>query len=127
MSPRWKEIDSAHNLMTNPPVLDQNEDNEDAQPLVTSKRRRAITDAERKALRDYYLDPANGKLTQKVTWTWFLQGFRHLPQYKLDKNPLKTINVLQAIRWSIDAWGNDVSQATIENCWVKSRVLSSEC
>lgn len=36
------------------------------------------------------------------------------------------MNVLQAIRWSIDVWENGVSQTTIENCWVKSRVLSAK-
>lgn len=59
--------------LPNPPVLDQDKDDEDAQPLVTRKRRRAITDTERKALRDYYFDPANGKPAQKVIRTWFLK------------------------------------------------------
>lgn len=55
------------------PFLDQDKDKEDAQPLVTRKRRRAITDTERKALRDYYFDQANGKPAQKVIRTWFLK------------------------------------------------------
>ncbi len=38
---------------------------------------------------------------------------------------MKTINVLQAIRWSMEAWEQDVSATTIENCWVKLRVLST--
>ena len=36
------------------------------------------------------------------------------------------MNVLQAIRWGIDAWEQDVTETTINNCWVKSRVLSAE-
>ena len=43
-----------------------------------------------------------------------------------DKTPLKTINVLQAIRWSIEAWEQDIASATVENCWVKARVLSAK-
>ena len=36
------------------------------------------------------------------------------------------MNVLQAIRWSIEAWEEDVTSTTIENCWVKARVLSAK-
>ena len=36
------------------------------------------------------------------------------------------MNVLQAIRWGIDAWEQDVTETTINNCWVKSRVLSAK-
>lgn len=39
-------------------------------------------------------------------------------------NSLKTINVLQAIRWAIKAWKEDVNNQTINNCWMKSRILS---
>ena len=46
-------------------------------------------------------------------------------EYDKNKDPLETINVLQAIRWSIEAWEQDVSTTTIENCWVKSQVLSA--
>ena len=44
-------------------------------------------------------------------------------QYEEDKNPFKTMNVLQALRWGIDAWEYDVTATTIFNCWKKSRVL----
>ncbi|MCJ1349067.1 hypothetical protein MMC31_007303, partial [Peltigera leucophlebia] len=52
------------------PVLSQGSEtvennDEGTEPLVTRKSRRAITDAERKAVRDYYFDPANGKPAHK--------------------------------------------------------------
>ena len=49
----------------------------DADPLVTRKRRRAITDSERKSIRDYYFDPLNGKLQHKHVQQWFLEQYRH--------------------------------------------------
>ena len=48
-------------------------------PLVTRKRRRAITDVERKALRDHYFNYEGGKSSQKAVQEWFFQEFRHLP------------------------------------------------
>ena len=63
-----------------PLTLEALEDNDEGtEPLVTQKRRPAITDAERKSLRDYYFDPVNGKPAHKHVREWFLQQFRHLP------------------------------------------------
>lgn len=42
------------------------------EPLVTRKRRWAITDAEKKAIEDYYFDSINGKLAYKHVQKWFL-------------------------------------------------------
>lgn len=50
-------------------------------PLETRKRRRAITNAEKKAVQDYYFDPANRKPAHKYIQEWFLQEFWHLPSY----------------------------------------------
>ena len=36
------------------------------------------------------------------------------------------MNVLQAIRWGIEVWEEDVTDTTINNCWVKSKVLSAK-
>lgn len=47
-------------------------------------------------------------------------------EYEQDKDSLKKINVLQVIRWSIEAWEQDITRTTIENCWVKVRVLSAK-
>ena len=34
------------------------------------------------------------------------------------------MDVLQAVRWAIQAWFHDVTEATIRNCWVKARVVA---
>ena len=43
---------------------------------------------------------------------------------ELDRNaqPLKTVNILKAIRWSIQAW-QAVSSSTITNCWFYSKLI----
>lgn len=61
------------------------------------------------------------KAQYRKKWVRFLCS-----EYGQDKDPLKTINVLQAIRWSIEAWEQDVTRVIIENCWVKARVLSAK-
>ena len=48
-------------------------------PPPLRKRRRAITDAERKALRDYYFDESNGRPPHKQLRQWFEQQFHHFP------------------------------------------------
>lgn len=45
----------------------------------SKKKRRAVSDAERKALRDYYFDPVNGKPSHKFLRQWFFEKFQHLP------------------------------------------------
>jgi hypothetical protein len=34
--------------------------------------------------------------------------------------------VLNALRWGVYAWHNDIKPFTIENCWLKARVLISK-
>lgn len=48
---------------------------EEIQALITCKQRRAITEVERKAIRDYYFNYKDGKLAQKVVCARFLQEF----------------------------------------------------
>ena len=36
------------------------------------------------------------------------------------------MNIFQAIRWNIEVWEKDVTSTTIENCWIKARVLSAK-
>ena len=43
------------------------------------KKRRAITDSERKALRDHHADPANGRPPHKELRRWFQEKFGHTP------------------------------------------------
>lgn len=52
--------------------------NEGTASLVTCKRRRAITDIERKALRDHYFNYEGGKPLHKAIREWFFQEFRVL-------------------------------------------------
>ena len=40
-----------------------------------------------------------------------------------NKNPHKTVNVLQALRWGIHAWAHNVTLTAIINYWLKSQVL----
>ena len=47
-------------------------------------------------------------------------------EYRAEHDPMKTMHVLQAIRWAMDAWENDVTMTTVSNCWVKSQVLSGK-
>ena len=78
----------------NPVLLQGSEavenNDEGTEPLVTCKRRQAITDAEKKAVRDYYFDPANGKPAHKHVQEWFLQEFRHLPSQSIISESLST-------------------------------------
>lgn len=49
-----------------PPNLEALEDNDGGtEPLINYKRRRAITDAKRKLVWDYYFDSVNGKPAHK--------------------------------------------------------------
>jgi len=40
-----------------------------------------------------------------------------------DIDPIKNTTILNAIRWLIDAWRNDVSIETITNCWRHSQLF----
>jgi hypothetical protein len=42
-------------------------------------------------------------------------------EYDVDRDPLKTVNILKAIRYSIRAW-SEVTEQTITNCWIESTV-----
>ena len=46
---------------------------------TSKKRRRAITDAEKKALREYYLQNTDHKPSGKAMRQWFVEQFHHLP------------------------------------------------
>ncbi|KAI0996640.1 hypothetical protein K3495_g11541 [Podosphaera aphanis] len=48
-----------------------------------------------------------------------------LDEYESERNPLQTVNVPKAIRWSIQAW-NSVTELTIKNCWSKTKILLIE-
>ena len=40
------------------------------------------------------------------------------------KDLSKEMHVLRAIRWGITAWENDVTPATIQNCWARSQCIN---
>ena len=39
------------------------------------------------------------------------------------KDLSKEMHVLRVIQWGISAWENDVTPATIQNCWARSQVI----
>ncbi len=43
-----------------------------------------------------------------------------------ERDPNKTMHVLQAVQWGILAWDNNVTPTAIANCWLKARVPSPE-
>ena len=68
-------------------------------------------------------------LDQGIIRTWKAYYRRRwlryvIEEYEADRDPVKTMNVLHAIRWSLSAWENDVGKESIERCWLKSRVLA---
>ena len=46
-----------------------------------------------------------------------------LAYFEEEKDPDKAMNVLQALHWGIAAWREGITDTTIANCWVQSRVL----
>ena len=46
-------------------------------------------------------------------------------KYDTGKNPMTSMNVLQAIRWGVAAW-EDVTPTTIRNAWIVSNVMGRE-
>ncbi|KAI0996266.1 hypothetical protein K3495_g11913 [Podosphaera aphanis] len=60
------------------------------------------------------------KASYRKRWLEFM-----LDEYERERNPLQTVNVLKAIRWSIQAW-NSVTELTIKNCWSKTKILHIE-
>ena len=44
-------------------------------------------------------------------------------EYENDRDPQSTMHVLNAIRWGITAWEQDILSETITNCWIHSTML----
>lgn len=70
-------------------------------------------------------------LDQGIINAWKAHTRRHFVRYlvrEVEKAPpgvdfeLPKINILQAIRWGVEAWNNDVRPSTIFNCFTKSSV-----
>ena len=47
-------------------------------------------------------------------------------EYDAHRDPLRSTNILKAIHWLIDAWENDVTPITIQNCGKESGLLAPE-
>jgi hypothetical protein len=43
-----------------------------------------------------------------------------------ERNPMKTMNLLRCVRWSISAWRIDMQPETIANCFRKAQIQSSD-
>ena len=43
-----------------------------------------------------------------------------LSEYDAGRDPLKTMNVLKALRWGFRSWEMDVEQSTVERCFRKA-------
>jgi hypothetical protein len=70
-------------------------------------------------------------LDQGIIRTFKAHYKRRWLQYQLDnyeagEDPHKKMNVLQALRWAVEAWREGVTETTIANCWLKSRVLAGQ-
>jgi hypothetical protein len=66
-------------------------------------------------------------LDQGIIRTWKAYYRRRWVVYQADhyekkEDPFQTMDILQAVKWSIQAW-QDITDITIANCWLKSRVL----
>ena len=47
-------------------------------------------------------------------------------EYETSGDPMKSMNVLQAIRWGVSAWEDDVTSTTIRHSWIISNLVRSE-
>ena len=70
-------------------------------------------------------------LDQGIIRTFKAHYKRRWLQYQLDtyeagEDPHQKMNVLQALRWATEAWRDGVTETTIANCWLKSRVLAGQ-
>jgi hypothetical protein len=48
-----------------------------------------------------------------------------LQEYKADKNPQKTVNLLKAVKWIQAASESAVTKDTIKRCWMKSTLIKT--
>jgi len=52
--------------------------------------------------------------------TWLINNFEN------GEDPYNKMNVLQAIRWGIEAWHTNITTTTIANYWLKAKVLAPQ-
>jgi hypothetical protein len=46
--------------------------------------------------------------------------------FEKEEDPARHMIILHALRWSLAVWQENVSQTTIENCWLKTRILTAK-
>jgi hypothetical protein len=46
-----------------------------------------------------------------------------IDEFDEGREPVKSMDILKAVRWGIDSWHHDVNLSAIENCWIKSGLL----
>ena len=66
-------------------------------------------------------------LDQGIIQNWKVHVRRRFVRFmvhELDRggDPKTSMNVLRAVRWGIEAWEQDVTSTTIQNCWIRSQV-----
>lgn len=61
---------------------------------------------------------ASFKLQYRKMWIAYM-----IRQFDKEKDPLKTVTLLDVITWTVDAWNHYVKPLTIERCWWKSTVV----
>ncbi len=54
-------------------------------------------------------------------WVHFM-----VDEHTVERDPNKTMHILQAALWGIAAWAKDVTERTISNCWLQARVLGPD-
>jgi hypothetical protein len=54
-------------------------------------------------------------------WVQFM-----VDEHTADRDPNKTMHVLQAGQWGMAAWNENVDEKTIANCWLQARVLGPD-
>ena len=59
---------------------------------------------------------ASFKAKYRKRWITFM-----LEQHEIGRNPLRFMNVLKVVQWSIQAW-DEVTATTITNCWSHSKI-----
>jgi hypothetical protein len=58
------------------------------------------------------------KLFYRKQWISYI-----LAEYEADRDPNKTVTLLHAIRWTVNAWHTGVNPSTIQKCWWKSTCI----
>lgn len=75
--------------------------------------------------------PISHPMDRGITRSWKAHYRRRWLTYMCNEHdtggdPMKSMNVLQAVRWGIAAWEDDVTPTTIRNAWIVANVLGQD-